>query len=219
MNKMHALMNRKHCAPTGPGLFFGILLTALLSGCTGDLLTQNHIPPAIYLLQDSGSHAAQFNPTGPTLSINPVRAAPGYDSTDMIYVKQAYRLQAFSRHRWADSPAHMLEPLLVAMAERSTLFAGVTEPGNYVQTSLRLDSELLQLQQVFSATGSSVELTLRTSLIDMRRGTIMASRVFRLSEPATEATPYGGVLAANRATTQLMLDIQAFIRHTMAAGI
>ena len=61
-----------------------------------------------------------------------------------------------------------------------------------------------------------MELALRASLVDIRRGRLLASQVIQVIETAPEATPYGGVLAANRATGLLMGELQRFMRRALA---
>lgn len=188
-----------------------VLLAMTLTGCGADLMQRGAAPPAVYLLEGSEAIEPRLTADGPTLSVSAVRAAAGFNSADMIYVEHTHQLQAFARHRWADSPARMLEPLLVAAAEASGLFAGVAEPGSHARSDLRLDTELLRLQQRFHPDRSEVELTLRASLIDSRSGRVVASQVFRVLEPAVEASPYGGVRAANRAVGLLAGELQAFL--------
>lgn len=195
---------------------FWLLATlALLAGCGGELMPRGAAPPAVFLLESADNGATRYNPNGPNLAVSAMRSAAGYDSADMVYVEHTHQLQAFARHRWADSPARMLEPLLVAGAEQSGLFANVSAPASHARAELRLDTELLRLQQVFAADGSRIELSLRASLVDSRRRQLLASQVFRVIEPA-EATPYGGVMAANRATALLITELQAFMARALA---
>lgn len=205
-------MHARHRLPAWPL----ILLLALLAGCSGRLLPHTEAPPAVYLLDAGEQQPARLVSGGPTLAISAVASAAGYDSADMLYVEHAHQLQAFARHRWADSPAHMLEPALLASAEHSGLFAAVSGPDSPARAQLRLDTQLLHLQQVFTADGSRVELALRASLVDTRSGKLIASQVIRVIEQAPQATPYGGVMAANRAAGLLMEEVQRFLRRAVA---
>lgn len=197
------------------GLALLAALAVLLTACTGNL-PRRPDAPAIYLLEGTGSGTPRLVADGPTLAVSAVRAAAGFHGADMIYIEHAHQLQAFARHRWADSPARMVEPLLVAAAENSGLFRSVAEPGSHARSELRLDTELLRLQQQFHADRSEVELALRAILIDNRNGRVLASQVFRVLEPAQEAGPYGGVRAANRAVDLLATELQAFMARSLA---
>jgi len=81
--------------------------------------------PKVYLLQweQTGRNAptVRFNPACPTLLLSPPRAAPGYAGAGMAYMEEAHRIDYFAHHRWADSPARMLEPPLISALVMPTL--------------------------------------------------------------------------------------------------
>jgi cholesterol transport system auxiliary component len=130
----------------------------------------------------------------------------------MAYTEQAHRIEYFASHRWADSPARMLEPLLLRALETSGLFAAVLQTPTTVRFDLRLDTEVLRLVQVFEPTASRVELAVRVSLVDMMKRRVLLSDVLEVSEPASERTPYAGVIAANLAVDELLARLQEVLR-------
>jgi cholesterol transport system auxiliary component len=152
-----------------------------------------------------------MRPTGPGLLISSMRAASGYESADMAYVRTPHQLEYFARHRWVDAPARMLEPLLLQAAVGSGLFRSVGEAGSGTQTQLRLDSRLLHLRQVCRLEPSELQLALRLALVDVASARQLASRVLEVSEPITERTPAAGVAAANRAVPKLMSQVEDFL--------
>lgn len=192
-------------------LLSGLALTA----CTGKLLPEPEKPASIFLLEVPTESVTKLNPNGPTLAIGAMRSAAGFGASDMLYQEHSYQLQAFARHRWADAPARMLEPVLVASAEQSGLFAGVVAPGSHASADLRLNAEVVRLQQVFDDQGSRIELTVRANITGVFGGRLLRSQVFDIREPATEATPYGGVAAANRATVRLAEALQSFFTQAV----
>jgi cholesterol transport system auxiliary component len=143
--------------------------------------------------------------------IAPVRAAAGYTSSDLIYVKDTFELHRFVYHRWADTPARMLEPLLRLAIERTGRFGAVLPSGSQAQAELRLNSELLRLRQVFAGERSYIEFKLRVDLIDVQSGRFVAGRIFSYQEPCTASTPQAGVNAANKAVTLFMEELQQFL--------
>ncbi|AMM23537.1 ABC-type transport auxiliary lipoprotein family protein [Variovorax sp. PAMC 28711] len=99
----------------------------LLGGCAG-LLPKGAPPPAVYLLE--GVQATHEKPPAvaaavraPALLVNPTRAAPGFDSQHIVYVRVAHQLEHFAHSEWADTPARMLTPLIVSAIERTGAFA------------------------------------------------------------------------------------------------
>lgn len=193
-------------------LLFWLLIVGWLTGCASPLAPRETKLPQTYLLEWSApADDTQASADGPTLLIGPVHAAAGLGSSDMLYLKQPHQLERFAHHRWADAPARMLDPLLVRACEQSGLFRAVSGSGKGLRASLRLNSELLRLQQVFEGAVSRVELELRVTLVDIDSGQLLATRRFALSEPVAEHTPYGGVQAANRAVARLLTQLQGFL--------
>lgn len=213
-----------HGSPRRPHAALGwrqlpvLLLGALLAGCsTLGLPTRNVEPARQYLLDWQPDNRSQAPADAPVLHVSATRAAAGFTSSDLIYIRRPHQLERFVRHRWADSPARMLDVLLVKAAERSGLFSAVTAPGSAVHARLRLKVELLHLQQVFHNGDSTLQLALRASLIDLASGRQSAARTFEYEEPSP-ATPYGGVQAANRAVARWLEDLTAFLARNVTAS-
>ncbi len=196
-----------------PRLHLVPLIALLLGGCAPALLQRSAEPAEhTYLLEWEGDPVgAAMNPSGPSLLVSPVLAAPGFDTSDMAYMRQPHQLEYFARHRWVDAPARMLDPLLVRAAAQSGLFRNVVEAGSGARVDLRLESKLLHLQQVCRLEPSELQLALRVTLIDMASGRVIASRSLSVDEPIAEPRPYAGVQAANRAVARLMKGLQDFL--------
>jgi hypothetical protein len=79
---------------------------------------------------------------------------------------------------------------------------------------LRLDTEILRLQQDFTSQPSRVRFTLRAYVVDNTTRRVLASRVFDESVAAATDDPYGGILAANRAVQR----IHCFLLSRFSAG-
>ena len=63
--------------------------------------------------------------TAPTLIVSTPRAAAGFDTRRIVYLRQAHELEAFAYHEWVDTPALMLAPLIAQAIERSGAFRAV----------------------------------------------------------------------------------------------
>jgi cholesterol transport system auxiliary component len=198
-----------------------LLVAASVSGCSPFPSKRDSNPPVTYLLQWTPPPAEQ-GAAAPgrcgTLLISAPRSAPGFDTARMAYVRQNYRIDYFARHRWADDPARMLRPILVEALGSSGLFRSVSADRGAVDARLRMDTDLLRLQQVFGSGGSEVELSVRVTVVDNRRGRIVYAHLFDVKVPASSANPYGGVVAANHAVAVLMRNLVAALReHAVAA--
>jgi len=151
-----------------------------------------------------------------TLFVSPTRAYPGFDTRRMVYVQQPHELGYFSRNEWADSPSRMFAPLLVQSLEHRGIFHAVVLSQNAAQADVRLDTEIVRLQQEFLSKPSKLHLTMRAQLIDSSTRQVLATQEFDVSEEAPSDDPYGGVIAANRAVNTVLARIADFCSVQMA---
>jgi len=186
------------------------LAAGLLVSACATLPGFKHEPETVYLLewQDDFTPATATNtePCGSLLIISPL-GAPGYATTRMAYVEQDHRVDYFVTHRWADTPARMLGPLMTRALGESGLFEAVVESPAPLQAQLRLESEVLKLRQVFLTRTSEIELNLRVNLYDLTQGRLLVGRVLNVVTPAESRNPYGGVNASHRAVERLFQQL------------
>ena len=200
-----------------------LVLLALLAGCAS--LRPGTAPPTLYALDTvpasvsaamgEGGGSKSAPPAGegaPTLVINPPRAAAGYDSQRMIYLRQPYALEYFAHSQWIETPAHMLQPLIAAAIERSGRFAAVLQAPVSATGDLRLETELVRLQQEFLGRPSRAHVTLRATLTDTATRRVVAAQTFDAVVPAASDDPYGGVVAANQAVQQVLEQLADFCK-------
>lgn len=184
----------------------------LLAGCTGSLLPKPPAPPSRFTLDAPAPAApARQAPAGaPTLVVAVPRAAPGFDSAHMVYLRQPQQLEAFAFHEWVDTPARMLAPLLVRSLQASGGFSAVLLAPTAASSSWRLETELIRLQQDFSRQPSQVRLTLRAVLVDSASRQVIAWREFDETVAAATDDAAGGAAAAHQATQRVLAALATF---------
>lgn len=195
------------------------LAMTLLGGCSA-LLPPPPPPDNLYLLE---AGLTQIPPSASipntrtaapkrdlVLAVGMPRARAGFDTAQMIWVRHAHGLEVYSRNRWADTPARMLAPLLAQALERSGTFHAVVQSPSAVSAALRLDTEIIRLQQDFSVHPSRVQFTLNAQLIDIGTRRVIASAEFDETENTATEDAYGGVRAANLALERLLVRLAAF---------
>jgi cholesterol transport system auxiliary component len=104
----------------------------------------------------------------------------------------------------------MLAPLFTQALDQSGSFRTVVQVPSRVPADVRLDTELVRLQQDFATQPSRVELALRAQLIDLRSNRILAEMQFEEAETAPSEDAYGGVIAANRALQRMLARLVDF---------
>lgn len=200
----------------------GLALT-LASACSAWRPTES-APPTFYSLD--GARAQSEAPetpraakltAAPTLIVNPPRAAAGFNSQRMVYVRTAHQLEYYAHSEWIDSPARMMAPLIVAAIEAGGAFRAVVQTPSVAAGELRLDTEIIRLQHELSGAPSRVRLTLRAYLVDNTTRRVLAWREFEQSVAVASEDPYGAVVAANRATQAALQQLAQFCAETAGA--
>jgi cholesterol transport system auxiliary component len=199
--------------PHGWRLVAAALSLTLLGSC-GAIQQAVSPQPNFYSLAGARSTAppapSRAAVSAPTLIVSPPHAAAGFDSQRIMYVRHADQLEYFAHNEWIDTPARMLAPLIVAAVESSGAFRAVVQTPSPAAGDMRLDTEILRLQQEFPGTPSRVRFTLRAYLVESVTRRVIASREFDAVVPAPSEDPHGGVVAANRAVQTVLEDLSAF---------
>ena len=113
--------------------------------------------------------------TRTTLLVFAPRSRPLYDTVRIAYQVQQNEVDYFGRTEWADTPAQMMQPLLVKTLQDTGLFTAVVTapyPGHY-DSGLR--TEIGELIADFSADPAVLRLSLRLQWTDAA-GRVVATR-------------------------------------------
>jgi cholesterol transport system auxiliary component len=199
--------NRQKCIPCR--ILQTLACAVLLAGCTG-LHAPQVESPHIYLLDARAPVKTAQIKRDLVLAVSMPRARSGFDTSQMAYLRQPHELNYFVVNRWADTPARMLEPLLVQALEQTRSFRAVVQTPGVVPANIRLDTELIRLQQDFGTRPSKVQITLRAELIDVTDKRVLAVKLFDETENAVSDDAYGGVIAANLALQRVLAQLSDF---------
>lgn len=192
-------------------LFEGMLLAllALSGGCT---LPQDQSPPAQSYLLEVGTFAPApaRRASNKTLLVTVPRAAPGFDSNRIAYTREPPKLDYYKDSVWSDTPAKMLLPILVRAFEATGAFKAVVSPPAPGLANLRVDVDIIRLQQEFMTRPSQVRLMARIKVVDMKSGHVLGTQVFEAVEPAPSENANGAVRAANAAVQKVLEQMVRF---------
>ncbi len=190
------------------------ILLLLTAGCS-TLNPSTTPPPSRYSL-DSPTIARQSPRVSeaPTLVVSSPHAAAGFDSQRIAYLKDAHKREYFAHSEWIDTPARMLAPLIVSSVESSGAFRAVVLTPSAAAGDLRLDTEIVRLQQDFRTQPSGVRFTLRAYVVEISTRKVVAWREFDETMAAQSENPYGGVIAANRAVQAVLEQLAELCAKT-----
>jgi len=147
-----------------------------------------------------------------TLLVNYPQTTAMYNTTQMIYSTQSFKVAYFTKNQWAETPSQMLLPLITKTIESTHYFRHVMTPGVLGQYDYVLNTQLLKMQQVFFDHSSRVEIILRAQLIHAANNQIVATKDFTVEQEAFP-TPYGGVVALNQAVSTVLSQLSMFLSH------
>lgn len=195
------------------------LLAALLSTACSSWIPAKPAAPTFYALDGGPAAPAPAGRGEATLIVQPTHAAAGYDSARIVYRREPHSPATYTQSEWVDSPARMLTPLIVASLQaRPDAFRAVLTAPSAALTDLRLDTDIVRLQQEFDgqAAGSRVRFTLRATLTHTATRRVVASRVFDETAPAPSDDARGGVAAANQAVQAALAKLGGFCAEAAA---
>ena len=215
---MNSLSLKRPCRIGAAGVLF-----TLAAGCSA-LHPSAVEQPAFYSLDNVRTESRATMPapaknalaiTAPTLIVNPPRAASGFTSQRIVYVREAHQLEYYAHSEWVDSPARMIAPLIVAAIGNSGSFRAVVLTPSAANGDLRLDTEIVRLQHDVSSKPGGVRFTLRATMVDNTTRKVLARSEFDETIASTSEDPYGGVIAANRAVQVVLEQLVGFCNETV----
>ena len=149
--------------------------------------------------------------TAQSILISQPEAMAGYQTEQMMYIKKPFELSAFVHNTWVSTPANMIYPLLMQSLQKTGYFYAVAS-GPYVdKADYRLDTQVIALQQNFLPKPSVMDLVAKVVLTHIADNRVVSSRIIGEHIQCPTDTPYGGVIAANRATRAFTAAVSAFV--------
>lgn len=183
--------------------------------CLGMLMLQGCSPVKIpeanqYQLSAFSSKAVAKHGRKVTLQVTLPEAVSAYQTQQMLYIKKPFQLESFAKNAWKSPPADMIYPLLVESLQQTHYFFAVSSSLYTEETDYRLDTQILSLEQNFLMHPSVLHFSAKVVLVRVSDSRVLGSRIVNLQIPCPSDTPYGGVLAANRAMQQFTSIVTDF---------
>ncbi|MDA8561821.1 ABC-type transport auxiliary lipoprotein family protein [Gammaproteobacteria bacterium] len=146
-----------------------------------------------------------------TISVSKPLASNLYETKEMAYSLRRYSIDYFVKNRWISKPADMLQPLIIQSLINTNHFKSVAPSFGIGRFDVTLNTQILQFHQEFFGSKSVFKLKIHAELIKVSNGKILASKEFYIIEPSPYCSPYGGVIAANRATEKMLSQLVGWL--------
>jgi cholesterol transport system auxiliary component len=136
-----------------------------------------------------------------------------YDTTQMAYTTRPYQISYYSQNSWAETPAEMIEPLIVHTLQKSRYFRTVVAAPYAGRYQYFLSTRILMLERDFTREPSVIRFKMRAQLSNALTGRVIKTKEFKVEQPTRDCTPYSGVLAANAAVSKVLAGLAIFSRE------
>lgn len=156
------------------------------------------------------ARSASATAAGGVIVVGLPQSGPGYATNGMAYSRGDREIEYYAAHRWADTPARMIAPLLQEALMATGAFEAVATMPTRVLGDAVLESEVLAFRQELSGDSPHFRASLRVTFISPGRGGRTGSRTLRVTEPLEDSGPVAGVAAANRAVARLVREAAEF---------
>jgi cholesterol transport system auxiliary component len=163
-----------------------------------------------YLLTKTPDYFPKKHTRSATVLVLMPVASNIYNTDSMAYTRRAYEVGYFSQNRWAETPPQMLQPLIVQTLQNTHYFKAIASPPFLGRYDFVLDTQILTLQQDYTQVPAKLQFFVRVQITKVATNRVKATKEFKLEVPMQQYTPYGGVIAANHATKELLIQIAAF---------
>ncbi len=150
-----------------------------------------------------------------TMMVMEPEASAIYDTTQMAYSLRPHQVAYFAKHAWANTPPEMLQFLLMQTLQNTHYFYAVGLPTTIGHFDYVLNTQLMQFEQRFYMNTSDVIIVIRAQMTNASNNRVIAAKQFTVIERAPESTPYGGVVAANRAAAKILAEVANFCVHKL----
>jgi cholesterol transport system auxiliary component len=194
-----------------------MLMALLVGGCAA---VGRQPTPIAYRLELDPAAVSQATRKSGILRVAQPEAAAGLDNRGIAYRTKPHQLRYYTKSRWAETPARMLETVLTSAFEASGLFRGVVDdsrlPADYL-----LMTQLLRLEHHLAPDDrGTVQMRLRLQLLALPERRLLGSRLIDSSAPTPSADAAGAVAAAHAALSRAITETIRFVAEetTQAAA-
>lgn len=188
---------------------------AILTACS--ILSPVKTEPSDrYVLNKTPAYISTKKSRPITLLVTEPEARPIYNTTKMAYSIKPYQISYFAHHEWAETPAQMLQPLILQTLRDTHYFRTLVVPPYTGRYDYTLNIQLLELRQDFTHRIPILKMAVQAQIIRMSTNRIIATQQFTSCQVIPRSNPYGGVFAANRATTIILRQIANFCLANMS---
>lgn len=194
--------------------FLALATLMTLSGCTLFSPVKNE-NTTIYIIDSHAHKQPHKRKIDRTILVTTPETNALYNTLQLAYTTRPHQVDYYIKSQWAETPSQMFLPLITRTLAKTHHYQAVASSPSLAQYDYLLNTNILELLVDFTQRPASVRLVLRAELISMKNNRVVAVKEFSIREPLPQYSPYGGVLAANRASSLLLGQLARFcLKHS-----
>jgi len=148
-----------------------------------------------------------------TIMVQSVRSSRFLNSRNIIFSREPNTRGFYQRASWAEPPPEILSRLILESVEHSNLFKEVVNSTSSVGADLALHSTLTDFHHDIMSEPGVVVAGLRVELVRMRTRSVVATKTFSHTVPASTYDSRGAVAAFNVAAAEILKDVLIWLAH------
>lgn len=179
----------------------------VLGACAGPA----SVPPTQYYVLGNGKETAapvRASQRSGALLVHPTSVSTFYDTQRLVYSRAEGQRAYYRFAAWTERPGRAFSELLMRRLGASSTTSGVK--GNLV-----LHTQLYELYHDASANPGTVTIEVSAELVDAGGRLVGERRRFSRSVPARSENAAGAVEAANRAVSEVLDEIAAWVQSSL----
>jgi len=176
---------------------------SIFSGCIGTT-----VPPMnnyAFKCDDIKIETAKHKQYNEVLKISLPNTSSALTRRDIIFRTDNGKIGSYAYSQWVDTPADLLQNMLLRTITASNLFTAVVRSISNVESGLLLESEILQF--VHKVDKKSVEVQIVLTLLDQSSGKLVRAKLFSYSISVATSNAKNAVEAFNIAMNNLRSDV------------
>ena len=190
-----------------------LITTLILSGCS--FMSPVKLEPETGYIIDTVPNVAKSHRHAATLLIMQPDTNPIYNTTRIAFANKPFQISYYSRSHWIEAPADMLAAVLAQTMQKTNHFKSVIAPPFSGLYTYALRTQIKTLQADYTRPMPAMQVTIQAQIVRAGDGRIIAAREFKTAVPLQKYSPFGAVVAANCATSQLLSEMAVWcVRYT-----
>jgi cholesterol transport system auxiliary component len=186
-----------------------LFFASLSAGCMN--LKQPSHKIDYFALEYEPRPVGDLKPLSYVLKVNRFRAAPLYNTTQMIYRDRPFKREAYTYHKWRTNPGDLVSALLARDIQRSGLFKAVVSHESRLSASHVLEGSVDEFLESDTNGDLQAVLTVTTTLVaagerDVTKS-ILFQKAFHAAKLCREKSPKGLAEAMSQAMADVSQDI------------